>query len=268
MLIDWFTVGAQALNFLILVGLMKRYLYHPVLTAIDTREKRIAAQIADATAKEAAATKERDEFQHKNTEFDQQRAGLLSKATDEAKAERERLIEAARKDADALRAKRDELLRSDAKKLNESIAQRTQVEVFAIARKTLADLAGVSLEERAADAFATRLRALDDSAKGKLGEAIQKSAEPALIRSAFDLPPEQRAPLQQAINETFSAAVRLRFETAPTVVSGIELSAGGQKVAWSIADYLATLEKSVADLLTQPKAAEKAAEKAPEADPS
>ena len=27
MLIDWFTVGAQALNFLILVWLMKRYLY-------------------------------------------------------------------------------------------------------------------------------------------------------------------------------------------------------------------------------------------------
>ena len=43
MLIDWFTVSAQAVNFLILVWLMKRYLYQPILVAIDAREKRIAA---------------------------------------------------------------------------------------------------------------------------------------------------------------------------------------------------------------------------------
>jgi F-type H+-transporting ATPase subunit b len=43
MLIDWFTVGAQALNFLILVWLLKRFLYKPILDAIDAREKRIAA---------------------------------------------------------------------------------------------------------------------------------------------------------------------------------------------------------------------------------
>jgi len=54
-LIDWFTVGAQALNFVILVWLMKRFLYKPVLAAIDVREKRIAKEIADADAKKADA---------------------------------------------------------------------------------------------------------------------------------------------------------------------------------------------------------------------
>jgi len=104
MLIDWFTVGAQALNFLILVWLMKRFLYKPILNAIDTREKLIAAELADAAAKKPKHKKDRDEFQHKNEEFDQQRAGLLGKATDEAKAERQRLLEEARKAADALSA--------------------------------------------------------------------------------------------------------------------------------------------------------------------
>ena len=88
MLIDWFTIGAQALNFLILVWLMKRFLYKPILNAIDAREKRIAKELADADAKKTEAQKERDEFQKKNEEFDQQRAALLTKATDEAKAER------------------------------------------------------------------------------------------------------------------------------------------------------------------------------------
>ena len=55
MLIDWFTVVAQALNFLILVWLLKRFLYKPMLDAIDAREKRIATQLADADAKKAAA---------------------------------------------------------------------------------------------------------------------------------------------------------------------------------------------------------------------
>ena len=80
MLIDWFTVGAQVLNFLILVWLMKRFLYKPILNAIDEREKRIATELADADAKKAEAQKERDDFQHKNEEFEQQRGALLSKA--------------------------------------------------------------------------------------------------------------------------------------------------------------------------------------------
>src|SRR5450432_376915 len=106
MLIDWFTVGAQALNFLMLVWLLRRFLYKPILNAIDAREKRIAAELADAAAKKAEAKKERDDFQQKNEEFDQQRATLLSKAMDEAKADRGRLLDEARKAADALSAKR------------------------------------------------------------------------------------------------------------------------------------------------------------------
>ena len=100
--IDWFTVIAQVINFLILVWLLKRFLYKPILHAIDEREKGIATQLAEAEAKKAEAQKERDDFQHKNEAFDQERAALLKKATDEAKAERQRLLDEARKDADVV----------------------------------------------------------------------------------------------------------------------------------------------------------------------
>jgi F-type H+-transporting ATPase subunit b len=267
MLIDWFTVGAQALNFIILVWLLKRFLYKPILNAIDAREKRIAAELADAEAKEAAAQNERDEFQHKNEEFDQQRAALLSKAMEEAKAERQRLLDDARKVADALSAKRQETLRSDAHNLNQAIIRRTQQEVFAIARKALTDLATTSLEERMGEVFTRRLRMMDGKAKEGLAEALKTASEPALLRSAFDLPTEQRATIQNALNETFSAEVRVRFETASDLVSGIELTTNGQKVAWSIADYLASLEKGVGELLKEkdrpePEAAQKTEAKA------
>jgi F-type H+-transporting ATPase subunit b len=249
MLIDWFTIGAQAINFLILVWLMKRFLYKPILHAIDAREKRIAAELADAAAKKAEAQKDRDEFQHKNEEFDQQRAALLSKATDEAKAERQRLLDEARKAADALSAKRQESMRNDAHTLNQAISLRTQQEVFAIARKALADLATTSLEERLGEVFTRRLREMDGRAKAGLAEALKTASEPALVRSAFDLPAEQRAAIQNALNETFSADIHVRFETAPDLISGIELITNGQKVAWSISGYLASMEKGVGELL-------------------
>ena len=249
MLIDWFTVGAQVLNFVILVWLMKRFLYKPILHAIDAREKRIAAELADADAKKAEAQKERDEFERKNEEFDKQRATLLSQAADEAKSERQRLLDEARKAADALSAKRQETLRNDSQRLNQAISRRTQQEVFAIARKALADLAATSLEERLAAVFTRRLREMDGQTREGLTAVFKTASEPALVRSAFDLPPEQRAVIQNALNETFSAEVRVRFETAPDMISGIELTTNGQKVAWSIADYLESLQKGVDELL-------------------
>jgi F-type H+-transporting ATPase subunit b len=259
-LIDWFTVGAQALNFVILVWLMKRFLYKPILHAIDAREKRIAGELADAAAKKAEARKERDEFQHKNEEFDEQRAALLSKATDEAGAERQRLLNEARKAADTLSAKRQDALKSDAHHLSRAITRRTQQEVFAIARKALTDLATTSLEERMGEVFTRRLRQMDGPAKEGLANALRTASAPAIVRSAFDMPVEQRSTIQNALNEAFSADIHVRFETAPDLVSGIELTTNGHKVAWSIADYLASLEKGVGELLDKPVASEPAPE--------
>jgi len=249
MLIDWFTVGAQALNFLILVWLMKRFLYKPVLDAIDEREKRIATELANADAKKAEAQKEHDEFQHKNTEFDQQRAALFSKATGEARAEGQRLLEEARKAAVDLSSKRQEALKNEEQTLHQAIRQRAQQEVFAIARKALRDLATVSLEERLGEVFTRRLREMNGKAKEALGAALKTAPHPAVVRSTFDLPAEQRAAIQNALNETFSAEVRTQFETAPGLIGGIELTTNGQKVGWSIADYLTSLEEGVDELL-------------------
>jgi F-type H+-transporting ATPase subunit b len=251
MLIDWFTICAQTLNFLILVWLMKHFLYKPILNAIDAREKRIAAELAAADAKKAEAQKERDDFRNKNEEFDQQRAALISKAKDEVKSERQRLLDEARKAADTLSAQRLEMLRNDAYSLNQSIIRRTQQEVFAIARKALRDLATTSLEECICEVFTRRLREMNSEANEGFAEALKKSFDPAIVRSAFDLPSEQRVNIQNALNETFSAEIHVRFETSPDLVSGIELTTHGQKVAWSISDYLASLEKGVAELLKE-----------------
>ncbi len=251
MLIDWFTVVAQVVNFLILVWLLKRFLYKPILNAIDEREKKIAKQLADADAKQGEAQKQRDEFQRKNDEFEQQRTVLMNKAIDESQTERRRLLEEARNKADSLSEKRRETLSNDAHVLNQALAQRTRQEVFSITRKALTDLADVTLEERMAAVFIRRLRALDEPTKNSFGATLKNSAEPVIVRSAFELSVQQRSSIQNALNETFSENISVRFESVPDMVSGIELISNGQKVAWSIADYLATMEKNVDELLKE-----------------
>ncbi len=259
MLIDWFTVVAQALNFLILVWLLKRFLYRPILNAIDAREQRIAGKLEDADARMTEARMMRDSFQHKNEEFERQRAALMQQATEEARAERQRLLDEARSAADTLSARRHEALINDSRNLDQALGRRARQEVFSIARKALADLADANLEERMADTFMRRLREMDGQAKSALGAALRAATEPVLICSAFDLAPAQRSAIQDALNESFAAApatprhagIPVRFETDPDLVCGIEITANGQKMAWSIADYLASLEISVSELIAE-----------------
>lgn len=252
MLIDWFTVSAQALNFLVLVWLMKRFLYQPVLHAIDAREQRIAAELADADARQTEAKAERNEFQRKNAEFDRERAGLLGKATDEANTERMRLIDEARQAAEELSTKQQESRRQEVANLMESITRRTKEEVFAISRKALADLVGADLEERLCGVFLAKLQSSDDEVRSQLADAVQDGSEPPMIRSAVDLPPEQQEAIRNVLQEMLSTDVRPRFTTVPGLVGGIELTAGGQKLGWSIADYLKSLEAGIEELVGKP----------------
>ncbi|HSM98464.1 MAG TPA: DUF2934 domain-containing protein [Gallionella sp.] len=251
MLIDWFTVIAQAVNFLILVWLMKRYLYQPILKALAAREQRIAASLADADAKMAEAVKEREEYARKNIEFDRQRAALMNKAQDEAGSERNRLFEAARNDADEFRDKLQGKLSGEYDRLRDSISHRTRDEVFAIARKTLADLAGVTLEQRMAEVFVDRLQGLNSEEKARLAALLKSPDRPVVVRSAFELAPAQRAPIEAAIKTALAGTSPVQFEIVPGLIGGIELIMQGQKVAWCIGDYIASLENGVDELIKE-----------------
>ena len=249
MLIDWFTVVAQGINFLILMWLMRRFLYQPVLDAIDRRESRIAAELADADARKVEAHEERDEFQRKSRALDAERADLMRLAQDDADQEGQRLLEEARLAAAALDVRHRVALESQANELHQTLARRAQSEIFAIAGQVLGELAGASVEERATVVFTQRLGELDDATRAELVDAIGDATVPGRIRSAFELDEGQRAAVQVAFREALSVDLELVFETAPDLVSGIEFSCNGKKVSWNIADYLAALQSGAAEVL-------------------
>jgi F-type H+-transporting ATPase subunit b len=254
MLIDWFTVGAQVINFLLLVWLLKRFLYRPVLAAIDAREKRIATELAEAAQREAQARTEREEFERRNADFAQARDALLREATAAATAERERLMEAARQDSQSLRAKLNDVIANERNELSRRLSIQMQTEVFALTRMALTDLAGVELEERMVEVFIDRVRALPESQRELLRSAAAgapaRNPRTALVRSAFELALVTRTRIKAVVTETLLADLPLRFEKVPGLVCGIELTLEGVKLAWSVTDYLTSMAASVMTLVT------------------
>lgn len=249
MLIDWFTVGAQAVNFIILVWLLKRFLYKPILNAIDAREKRIATELAAAGAREDQARKSHDEFDKKNKQFDQDRDALMAKAALEIKAEHERLLGDARNAANDLLSEQRAAARNDTTALMDQMMRLAATEVFDVARRALSDLASMTLEERLGEIFTRRLREMKPDAKQLLDLALRAPHAAAVVRSRFSLATQEKATIQNALNETFAADIRLAFETAPEGICGIELTVGGQKLSWSIAGYLGALEEKAQALI-------------------
>ena len=241
MLIDWFTVCAQVLNFLILVWLLKRYLYKPVLAAIDAREQKVAARIADAETQDKKTQAASDDLRQRNETFDHEREGLMRTAAEQGAAERQRLFDSARQDSQLLRVKLAQQLDAERAELGRQLSVRTQAEVFALTRKALSELAGTSLEDRMIEVLIDRLRTLPEQQKLALAGAAA-----VLVRSAQDPSAAERTKLEAAIHECLDANVVVRFATAPELIGGLDLSVDGIKLAWSVSDYLSTLAQDAA----------------------
>jgi F-type H+-transporting ATPase subunit b len=261
MKINWFTVIAQVINFLILVWLLKRFLYKPILKAIDEREKKIAGQIKDADDKKAVAVKEQADFKKRNDDFDAQKKALMDKAVADANAQRDKLLEDAKNAANTLRDKlledaknvantlRDKLEKAEKEKLVADALEsesKTQKQVFAITKKALKEMASSSLDEQSVNTFIKRLHALNDDEKQQFITAFKANANTILVRSAFDLPAPQQTAITDAVNETLGTKTTLQFKTSPELIGGIELTTNGYKLAWSLEEYLKALQNSIA----------------------
>ena len=249
MKINWFTVIAQIINFFVLVWLLRRFLYKPVLKAIDERENKIASELKDAKAKETEAKKEQAEFLKKNEKFDQQKKKLMDNVIAETNEEREKLLEEARNEAAVLRSKLEKSLNAMQENLEHDIVHKTQEEVFAITRKTLKDLASMSLEEQTVNIFINRLKESKNEEKKKLTKAFKAGSNSILVQTAFNLPSKQQIEIKNAVNEILGTKTQFQFKAVPELIGGIELTSNGYKLAWSISEYLSSIQKSISETL-------------------
>src|SRR5260370_8491036 len=104
MQIDWSTLGLQAVNALVLVWLLARFLFRPVADAIAGRQQAAGQLLADARAAKAAAESERDKAAAETACLVEHRNEALKEAEAEAATEKAALLATAEVEAHKLRA--------------------------------------------------------------------------------------------------------------------------------------------------------------------
>lgn len=249
MSIDWFTLIAQVLNFLVLLWLMKRFLYKPILKAIDQREKRIASELASAQSDKISALKQKEENDQTSKDLATESKAMLTKAQDEAHKEKEKLLKEARVAAETRKKDQQEALLLEEKTLRTEVKKTIQNEVLAITTKVLKDLATVTLQEQVVESFLSRLKDLDANQKKDLKSEIQGRSEPIVLRTAEEMGPELKKKTDSVIQGLFGSSLTLVYESSADLICGIEVCFPGQKIAWTIQDYLSTLSEKLINLI-------------------
>lgn len=240
--INWFTVIAQIVNFLILVWLLKRFLYQPVLNAISEREKKIALKLEDAEAIKAKSEKEHNEFRQKNIDFEKERVAKMNELRETVESEKERLFEEVRKDSTALRSKYEDALKQQREDIADTLKLKTKDAVFEIAGKALSNLSNANLEEQVIKVFIEKIQNLNDADKAKLKNAFDND-KTIIIKSAFKPSTNAKQELKKAIESITGLQNNFKYIIDPEIISGIEINTESYQLSWNIESYLDALKK-------------------------
>lgn len=265
MQIDWFTYVAQIINFLILVGLLYRFLYGPVMRGMAAREEAIAAQFRAAEVEAQRAVEEADRYHRLEDELARRTEAMLAQAEADADARRKQMIQDARDEVEEMMARWYAGVEHEQATYLADAREHLAAALVKSTRRALADLVDEELEYKIVDHFIDRMRTMPDYARHALiaSAAAARNAgdDDVVIRSAFSMPYAKRQQLIDALQELVAAdataaglppsarvreEISVRFEVNPDLLCGIELLVRDRRVAWSVRDYVAALQHDLA----------------------
>lgn len=241
MSIDWITVGAQIVNFLVLIWLLKRFLYRPVLDGIDAREKEISERMAEAATIREAAETARAEHNTLIARLRAGQAGALDEARTAAETEYDALVAQARKRMAQEQAERKAQQEDEARRYTAELHRTGAEALLALTRKALSDLADETFEERVVAHTVTRLGEVADELLTAAGDSRE-----AVVLTRAPLPPETSELLIHEAARVLPG-ITLRFDTDSSLAPGLSLRLGGAQVAWTLDSYLDGLETVLED---------------------
>jgi len=247
--IDWFILFCQIFNFLLLVYLLKRFLYGKIIKAMDDREAKIAARFAEAEELKVKAAQSAEMYDRRNQVLTEKAEQMLNEAVVVAEAKRKDLMEKVRADVEVVKTRWQEMLLSEQQAFFQDLRNRAASLISATSRKALMDLACVDLEVMIIDEFIRRIGNLDQEKRAGMQKAISGKNNKVVILSTFTIPAQTQGRIEQALREQITGSFAVTYDTRPEIISGIELRVNGQKIAWSLNEYLETLTENLAETL-------------------
>ncbi len=252
MAIDWITVSAQIVNFLILVGLLKHFLYQPIIRAMDRREQRVSERLNEAQERESQADEKARQYQDKSEEIDLERNAILEKAREDAEQQKKQMLDEAREKVDEKREHWQSQVNQEKEEFLDNLRRQAVEVIESIIRKALHDLADAELEDRMIHTFLERLKSLDKDTR----KALSDTDEPVLIHSAFELDSTLRGRLTRAVHQYLAEDLDVDYNHAPDLLCGIELTSSGRRVSWNLADYTEELSRRIDEAFSPTEPAE------------
>ncbi len=240
MQIDLFTLAAQIVNFLVLLALLRYFLYGRIIEAMDAREERIASRLEEAEEKRQSAQEEKEEVREQRLRWEEQHVRRIREAREEVETKRKGWLDEARQEVESARSRWLQDLQEQRDQFFSELRHRIGEESLALARHALAELASADLEEEVIDAFLARVDDLDEGQRERLA-----SAERWTLRSAFELSEEQERRLVDGVSKQVGGDRATQLETSKDLVAGIEIRLDGLTIGWSLARYLDQLEERV-----------------------
>jgi F-type H+-transporting ATPase subunit b len=247
--IDWFVLFCQIFNFLLLVYLLKRFLYGRIIKSMDDREAKIAARFAQAEELKVKATEAAEIYDRRNQLLGEKSEQMLNEASMAAEAKRKELMEKVRADVELIKVRWQDMLIREQEAFFQDLRQRASQQIYATARRALTDLADADLEQRIVDVFIRRIRELDKVKSEEIRKAISSGGNRVVVQSAFGVSDEMRRQIESALKKQITNGFTIRYMMEPEIVSGIELRVNGHKIAWSLNDYLETLVENLTETL-------------------
>ena len=238
MLIDWTTVAAQIVNFVVLLALLKWLLFDRVVRAMDQREEKIASRLDEAARKEEEAYQKAESLEEDRRELESGRRKMLQEAKQQADKKRRELLQQAREEVDQVQDEWQRDLEQQREQFIAELSERAGEALQAALREALKDLADADVQQATARVFLERLERMDGDKRARLGEAVEAADGQIVVASASELPDSLREEITSALKRHFRDDAEIVFETSPELISGLEIRSHGHALAWNLRGYL------------------------------
>jgi F-type H+-transporting ATPase subunit b len=232
MSIDWITVIAQIANFLVLVWLLKRFLYRPILDGIDAREAEITRRMAEAGEAQKKAQAAEADYRKQQTQLLSDRDEIVEQALRASENERDSLLADTRAKLEQEQKDWRSHLERERQKFIAQLQQTGSETLLELTRKALRDLADETLEEAIVRHVSARLKPIAE----ELAQTADENTE-AVATTRDALPGAAQQQLRAELNELLRG-ITLRFDTDPQQAPGLVLRVGSAQVAWTVDSYI------------------------------
>lgn len=246
MQIDWFTFVAQVVNFLILIALLQRFLFKPVIKAMDERERKVASELEEARRNKVEAEQKQRELDDRLKEFEAEKDQMMDKARREVQRNRKEWMGQLRTEIAEIRERWLDAVESEKITFLENLKKETGQQFIALMQKVLSDLSERNLQQQTADFFLEKLDRLEDSEKLQIRQTIkQLQVTKADIKSSFELGVDQKQKLTNSLHQIAGDNLECSFITSSDLGFGMKVSIGGWRLGWNLESYLQELSKQM-----------------------